>query len=149
MHFGVIKFKMFIIIVCNAFLPLTWSYVASPLCQVISHIVGCLSENGRPTLLIGPAGCGKSHIIRDRLLNSSSDVAEVQSLFVNANKFITSETLWKRMDEFLEWKHTRTFIPKGNKKLICLIDDINHCMVRFVSYVITFPLDTVWLHGSY
>ena len=56
-------------------------------------------------------------------------MAEVQSLFINANKFITAKTLWQRMDELLEWKHTKTFVPKGNKRLICLIDDINFCHV--------------------
>lgn len=97
--------------------------------QVTSHLVAALAEAGKPTLLIGPSGCGKSHIIKDRLISNSSDMAEVQSLFINANKFITAKTLWQRMDDLLEWKHTKTFVPKGNKRLICLIDDINYCHV--------------------
>ena len=33
--------------------------------------------------------------------------------------------LYDRLDEKLEWKHGKTYVPKGNKKLLCLIDDIN------------------------
>ena len=95
----------------------------------MSLLVSALIENGKPVLLAGPSGCGKSHIFKDRLQSQSTDMAEIQSLFINANKFITSKTLWQRMDEFLEWKHTKTYVPKGNKRLICLIDDLNHSYV--------------------
>ena len=119
---------------CMIFLALVSLNCNGPF-QVISHILGSVAENGRPALLIGPTGCGKSHIIKDRLLNNASDVAEVQSLFVNANKFTTSKTLWQRIDQSLEWKHTSTYVPKGNKKLICLIDDINHSNVCLLSLI--------------
>lgn len=29
------------------------------------------------------------------------------------------------MSSCLEWKHARTFVPKGNKRLTCLVDDLN------------------------
>ena len=100
---------------------------------MFSNLVGALAEIGKPTLLIGPSGCGKSHIIKERLLNNSSDVAEIQTLFIGSNEFITSTTLWQRIDEYLEWKHTTTYVPKGNQRLICLIDDINHSHVSISS----------------
>eukprot|EP00795_Rhopilema_esculentum_P016198 gene16198-7569_t len=102
------------------------AHVATSKNMVVSLLVSALIENGKPVLLAGPPGCGKSHIFKDRLQSQSTDMAEIQSLFINANKFITSKTLWQRMDEFLEWKHTKTYVPKGNKRLICLIDDLNH-----------------------
>ena len=33
--------------------------------------------------------------------------------------------MYERLNEKLEWKHGRTFVPKGNKRLICLVDDLN------------------------
>ena len=33
--------------------------------------------------------------------------------------------LWQRLEERLEWKHGRTYVPKGSKKLMCHVDDLN------------------------
>ena len=33
--------------------------------------------------------------------------------------------MYERLNEKLEWKHGRTYVPKGNKRLICLVDDLN------------------------
>ncbi len=40
-------------------------------------------------------------------------------------RFTKSRVLWQRLEERLEWKHGRTYIPKGSKKLMCLVDDLN------------------------
>ena len=45
-------------------------------------------------------------------------------------RFTSSRLLYDRLDEKLEWKHGKTFIPRGNKKLLCFIDDINLAQVR-------------------
>ena len=34
------------------------------------------------------------------------------------------------MSSCLEWKHARTFVPKGNKRLTCLVDDLNLSRVK-------------------
>jgi len=39
--------------------------------------------------------------------------------------------MYDRLNEKLEWKHGKTFVPKGNKKLICLVDDLNLSHVSF------------------
>lgn len=93
--------------------------------QRISHLVGLLSDGGKPVLLVGEAGCGKTSILRHRLKQHSGDIGEVLSLTVFCNKFTTSRSLWKEMSSCLEWKHARTFVPKGNKRLTCLVDDLN------------------------
>lgn len=93
--------------------------------QRISHLVGLLCDGGKPVLLVGEAGCGKTSILRHRLKQHGGDIGEVLSLTVFCNKFTTSRSLWKEMSSCLEWKHARTFVPKGNKRLTCLVDDLN------------------------
>ena len=76
-------------------------------------------------MFVGEQGCGKTSIVRDKLNNQDDDVAEFHSLSIYCNQFTTSRTLWRSINNCLEWKHGRTYIPKGNKKLICLVDDLN------------------------
>ena len=76
-------------------------------------------------MFVGEQGCGKTSIVRDKLNNQDDDVAEFHSLSVYCNQFTSSRTLWRSINNCLEWKHGRTYIPKGNKKLICLVDDLN------------------------
>ena len=40
-------------------------------------------------------------------------------------RFTNADLLYQRLDERLEWKHGRTYVPKGNKRLMCFLDDIN------------------------
>lgn len=76
-------------------------------------------------MFVGEQGCGKTSVVRDKLDNQDDDVAEFHSLSVYCNQFTSSRTLWRSINNCLEWKHGRTYIPKGNKKLICLVDDLN------------------------
>lgn len=113
------------IVVCLITVTLDNHYIF-PLCQQrISHLVGLLSDGGKPVLLVGEAGCGKTSILRHRLKQHGGDIGEVLSLTVFCNKFTTSRSLWREMSSCLEWKHARTFVPKGNKRLTCLVDDLN------------------------
>jgi dynein heavy chain len=82
-------------------------------------------------MFVGEQGCGKTSIIRDKLNNQDDDVAEFHSLSVYCNQFTSSKSLWRNINNCLEWKHGRTYIPKGNKKLICLVDDLNHSKVYY------------------
>lgn len=56
---------------------------------------------------------------------SSGEVAEVLSLFIHCNRLTEADILWKRISNLLEWKHGKSFTPRGNKKLICVVDDLN------------------------
>ncbi|KAK2150976.1 hypothetical protein LSH36_380g01072 [Paralvinella palmiformis] len=40
-------------------------------------------------------------------------------------RFTNASLLYDRLDELLEWKHGKTYVPKGNKRLLCFIDDVN------------------------
>ena len=45
--------------------------------------------------------------------------------------------LWQHFGERLEWKHGRTYIPKSNKKLMCLVDDLNLAYVSYLSFCLS------------
>jgi hypothetical protein len=84
-------------------------------------------------MIVGERGCGKSSIVIDRIKTvCSGEVAEVLALSINTNRFTTARLLYQRLDERLEWKHGRTYVPKGNKRLMCLVDDLNLAQVRNV-----------------
>ncbi|KAH9514965.1 hypothetical protein Btru_021540, partial [Bulinus truncatus] len=94
--------------------------------EQLLHLLGLLTDAGKPVMLVGENGCGKTAIINERIRTvCSGEVAEVLSLTVYANRFTNAQLLFNRIDERLEWKHGRTFVPRGNKRMLCLIDDIN------------------------
>lgn len=138
------------------------------LLQQLMHVLGLLSDQGRPVMLLGPDGCGKSSIINERIRTvCSGEVAEVLSLTIQANRFIlkmliqgptltqclfrasgtqytmtdsptsflscirftNARLMFERLDERLEWKHGSTYVPKGNKRLMCFVDDLNLAQV--------------------
>ncbi|XP_052060514.1 uncharacterized protein LOC127700861 isoform X4 [Mytilus californianus] len=102
------------------------SFVHTVSVEQLSFLIGVLTEYGKPVILVGENGCGKSSIINDRIRTvCSGEVAEVLSLSIPANRFTNARLLYDRLDEKLEWKHGKTYVPKGNKKLLCMIDDIN------------------------
>ena len=101
-------------------------FVHTPEACQLTHLIGALMDAGNPSMLVGPLGCGKSAILRERVNNvSSGEVAEVLSLFVYCNRLTEASNLWSRVSEHLEWKHGVTYTPRGNKKLLCMIDDLN------------------------
>ncbi|XP_064650622.1 uncharacterized protein LOC135502065 isoform X3 [Lineus longissimus] len=94
--------------------------------EQISYLLGLLSDYCKPVMIVGERGCGKSSIVIDRIKTvCSGEVAEVLALSINTNRFTTARLLYQRLDERLEWKHGRTYVPKGNKRLMCLVDDLN------------------------
>ena len=55
--------------------------------QQLLHLVGVLTDAGRPVMLVGANGCGKTAIINERIRTvCSGEVAEVLSLTVYANR---------------------------------------------------------------
>ncbi|XP_023931015.1 dynein beta chain, ciliary-like [Lingula anatina] len=106
------------------------AFVHTVTTEQISYLLGLLSDVGKPVMLVGKDGCGKSAIVADRIRTvCSGEVAEVLALAVIANRFTNAKLLYSRLDERLEWKHGRTYVPKGNKRLMCLVDDLNLAQV--------------------
>nr|XP_018669150.1 dynein heavy chain 9, axonemal [Ciona intestinalis] len=102
------------------------AFVPTPDTCQLTHIVGALLDAGHAAMIVGPPGCGKSALVRERIHTvSSGEVAEVLSLFLHCNRLTEAGTLWKQVSQHLEWKHGVTYTPRGNKKLLCMVDDVN------------------------
>ncbi|EDV28903.1 uncharacterized protein TRIADDRAFT_19158, partial [Trichoplax adhaerens] len=91
----------------------------------LNFLIATLCDAGKSVLLVGEAGCGKTALVKERLRSDSGNMAEVLTLTVHCNKFTTSEVLWKQLDSCLEWKSGKIYVPKRNKSLLCLVDDLN------------------------
>ena len=45
-------------------------------------------------------------------------------------RFTNAALVYNRLDDRLEWRHGKTFVPRGgNKRLLCFVDDLNHAQV--------------------
>ncbi|XP_056010102.1 uncharacterized protein LOC125667097 [Ostrea edulis] len=94
--------------------------------EQMTFLLSTLTDYRKSVMLVGENGCGKTAIINDKIRTAySGEVAEVLSLTIQANRFTNARLLYDRLDERLEWKHGQTYVPKGNKRLLCLVDDIN------------------------
>ncbi|XP_018102433.1 dynein beta chain, flagellar outer arm [Xenopus laevis] len=94
--------------------------------EQLLYLSSLLTTSGCPVMLAGNGGCGKTAIVRE-LLNSlcSGDVAEMLALRIPINASTDSKKLWGCLKERLEWQHGTLHTPSGNKKLLCLLDDLN------------------------
>ena len=44
-------------------------------------------------------------------------------------RFTNAYLLYERLNEILEWRHGHIYVPKGNKRLIFFVDDLNLAQV--------------------
>ena len=75
-----------------------------------------------PVMLIGAAGCGKTVLINEKLIQLDENYMVTNVPF---NFYYTAEMLQKIMEKPLEKKAGKNYGPPGNKKLIYFIDDMN------------------------
>lgn len=55
--------------------------------QQVYHLVSLLTDSGKPVMLLGDSGCGKSALVKERIRNvSTGEVAEVLALTLMANQ---------------------------------------------------------------
>lgn len=75
-------------------------------------------------MLLGPAGCGKTSIVRSTLSSLDQDS---KFLVVNVpfSFYTTSAGVQRAMEMHLEKKVGKNFGPPGQKKIIYFIDDFN------------------------
>ncbi|KAM4795913.1 dynein axonemal heavy chain 9-like [Rhinophrynus dorsalis] len=94
--------------------------------EQLLYLSGLLTTSGCPVMLAGDAGCGKTAIIQE-IRNSlcTGDVAEMLELQIPINGSTDPRKLWGCLKERLEWRHGTLHTPTGNKKLLCLLDDLN------------------------
>ncbi|XP_071954573.1 dynein beta chain, ciliary-like [Antedon mediterranea] len=88
----------------------------------VRFFVDLLMANGRPVMLVGNAGLGKSVLVGDKLNSLSEDYMVANVPF---NYYTTSEMLQRVLEKPLEKKAGRNYGPPGTKKLVYFIDDMN------------------------
>ncbi|XP_060681399.1 dynein axonemal heavy chain 11-like isoform X1 [Hemiscyllium ocellatum] len=88
----------------------------------LQYFVDLLLDKGKPVMLVGNAGVGKTILVQDRLANLSDDYMVSKVPF---NYYTSSVMLQRVLENSLEKKAGRNYGPPGNKKLIYFIDDMN------------------------
>nr|P39057.1 RecName: Full=Dynein beta chain, ciliary [Heliocidaris crassispina]BAA00827.1 dynein beta-heavy chain [Heliocidaris crassispina] len=88
----------------------------------VRFFMDLLMERGRPVMLVGNAGLGKSVLVGDKLSNLGEDSMVANVPF---NYYTTSEMLQRVLEKPLEKKAGRNYGPPGTKKLVYFIDDMN------------------------
>jgi len=77
-------------------------------------------------MIAGESGCGKTSLISDKLKAScSGDLTELFYITINTNRLTNSTYLYNRINSHLSWLHGSEYLPKGNKKMYCFIDDVH------------------------
>ncbi|XP_032161875.1 dynein heavy chain 11, axonemal isoform X2 [Mustela erminea] len=88
----------------------------------LRYFVELLLEKGRPLMLVGNSGVGKTAFVSDTLASLSEDYIVSRVPF---NYYTTSAALQRILEKPLEKKAGRIYGPGGNKKLVYFIDDMN------------------------
>ncbi|XP_064146125.1 dynein axonemal heavy chain 11 isoform X1 [Loxodonta africana] len=88
----------------------------------LRYFIDLLLEKGKPLMLVGNAGVGKTIFVGDTLASLSEDYIVARVPF---NYYTTSAALQRILEKPLEKKAGRNYGPVGNKKLVYFIDDMN------------------------
>ena len=106
-------------------------YITVPTSETVSvsEIMEKLLEIGHPSLLIGNAGCGKTQIANGMLEENRVKNEKTNSftyVTVNFNYYSDTYIMQSVLIQNTEKFSQRTFVPKGNPKLMAIfIDDLN------------------------
>jgi dynein heavy chain len=102
--------------------PLQSVLVHTPETTRIRYLLDLLADNGKPVLLVGNAGCGKTVLMQDKLYSYGEDRMIVNIPF---NFYTTAWSLQPVLEKPLEKKAGRNYGPPGTKKIIYFVDDLN------------------------
>ncbi|CAH8480381.1 unnamed protein product [Dicrocoelium dendriticum] len=103
-------------------IPLEASLVPTVEVARLRFFLDLLIEAGRPVMLVGSAGTGKSVIMQDKFTSLSDEFIVKNIPF---NFYTTSLMLQEVLDKSLEKKAGINYGPPGQKRLIYFIDDLN------------------------
>ncbi|XP_058258889.1 dynein axonemal heavy chain 11 isoform X1 [Hemibagrus wyckioides] len=102
--------------------PLQMVLVHSAETICLAYFVELLLEKGKPVMLVGNAGVGKTILVWDTI---SKHREEYMVAKVPFNYYTTSAMLQRVLEKPLEKRAGRNFAPPGTKKLIYFVDDLN------------------------
>ncbi|EHB17858.1 Dynein heavy chain 11, axonemal [Heterocephalus glaber] len=110
----------------------------------LRYFIELLLEKGKPLMVVGNAGVGKTVFVDDILASLPEDYMVSH---VPLNYYTTSAALQRILEKPLEKKAGRNYGPGGNKKLVYFIDDMN--MPEVDSYGTVQPHTLIRQHIDY
>ncbi|XP_064861656.1 dynein axonemal heavy chain 11 [Oncorhynchus nerka] len=102
--------------------PLQTVLVHSAETICLTYFIDLLLQRGKPVMLVGNAGVGKTILVSDKVAKLQEDYMVAKVPF---NYYTTSAMLQRVLEKPLEKKAGRNYAPPGTKKLIYFIDDLN------------------------
>ncbi|XP_063046887.1 dynein axonemal heavy chain 11 [Engraulis encrasicolus] len=102
--------------------PLQTVLVPTPETICLAYLLSLLVRKGKPVMLVGNAGVGKSILVQHQMALLREDYTVTKVPF---NYYTTSAMLQRVLEKPLEKKAGRNFGPAGTKKLIYFVDDMN------------------------
>jgi dynein heavy chain len=130
----------------NSDIPLSDVMVSTEETVCVQYFMDLLVHHGKPFLLVGNAGVGKTKLIQQRLHSMDSNM--FASATINFNYYTDSMTLQNIMESNLEKKGgNRKIGPSGNKIMIFFIDDLNMPVVD--QYGTQSPIQLLRQHIDY
>ncbi|KAK7945776.1 hypothetical protein WMY93_001504 [Mugilogobius chulae] len=96
--------------------------VHTPETICLTHFMDLLLQRGKPIMLVGNAGVGKTILVSDKVSKLKEDFMVAKVPF---NYYTTSAMLQRVLEKPLEKKAGRKFAPPTPKRLIYFIDDLN------------------------
>eukprot|EP00899_Mesostigma_viride_P021711 jgi/Mesvir1/29541/Mv05860-RA.1 len=98
------------------------SLVHTPAMMALKFLAHLLLANGRPVLLAGTSGCGKSLLLADILHHLPDDLL---SLRARLSYYSSAAGLQEQLESGLEKKTGRNYGPPGKKRLVFAVDDLS------------------------
>uniref|UniRef100_A0A3Q1K2D2 Dynein axonemal heavy chain 11 n=1 Tax=Anabas testudineus TaxID=64144 RepID=A0A3Q1K2D2_ANATE len=102
--------------------PLQTVLVHTPETICLTYFMDLLLQRGKPVMLVGTAGVGKTILVSDKVSKLKEDFMVAKVPF---NYYTTSAMLQRVLEKPLEKKAGRKFAPPSTKRLIYFIDDLN------------------------
>uniref|UniRef100_A0AAQ5YFA8 Dynein, axonemal, heavy polypeptide 9 like n=1 Tax=Amphiprion ocellaris TaxID=80972 RepID=A0AAQ5YFA8_AMPOC len=102
--------------------PLQTVLVHTPETICLTFFMDLLLQRGKPIMLVGNAGVGKTILVSDKVAKLKEDYMVAKVPF---NYYTTSAMLQRVLEKPLEKKAGRKFAPPTAKRLIYFIDDLN------------------------
>uniref|UniRef100_A0A8C4HHK8 Dynein axonemal heavy chain 11 n=1 Tax=Dicentrarchus labrax TaxID=13489 RepID=A0A8C4HHK8_DICLA len=103
-------------------IPLQTVLVHTPETICLTYFMDLLLQRGKPIMLVGTAGVGKTILVSDKVAKLKENYMVAKVPF---NYYTTSAMLQRVLEKPLEKKAGRKFAPPTAKRLIYFIDDLN------------------------
>ena len=94
----------------------------------VSFLLNLLVDNGRPVMIAGPAGSGKTLIVQDFLDRSEATTQRDSNRLtatINCNYHTDSASLQSHLESCIDKRSGKMYGPPSGKHLLYFIDDLN------------------------